>query len=183
MDTPSDGSLFNDFCKGPTVAGLTIEELHDALGYDPETGIFIWKSTSSINPKAQAGMRAGSQCTNGYRVIKIGRIRYLAHRLAWFYVHGFWPAELDHINCIRDDNRISNLRVSTRSQNMANSRLQRNNASGVKGAMFDKANQKWLAYVNVNGRFRNLGRFVSKDDAITARRNSARKAFGDFARE
>lgn len=153
-----------------------------ALGYDPETGIFTRKVTSSPNPRAQAGKQAGGRIAHGYRGIRIDGVRYLEHRLAWFITYGYWPKELDHINGQKDDNRIANLREATRSQNMANGPLPRNSTSGVKGVSFDKATSKWIAYATLNGKMKNLGRFDSKDAARAARQQTFRKAFSDFAR-
>lgn len=101
---------------------LDLGALRSCLSYDPETGLFIRKKTGTPNPRAPQGGIAGCVMANGYRVIKIGKIPYLAGRLAWFFVHGKWPKdEIDHINRCRDDNRLSNLRTATRQQNTWNS--------------------------------------------------------------
>jgi len=66
-------------------------------------------------------MQAGTVLATGYRVIRVDGYRYLAHRLAWFYVYGAWPvSEIDHINLLKDDNRISNLRDVSRKENVWN---------------------------------------------------------------
>lgn len=161
---------------------LSVERLREALDYDPETGVFTRKRTSNINPRAQEGMKAGARCSNGYLCVRVDTTRYLSHRLAWFYVYGHWPKELDHVNGVKDDNRIANLRKATRSQNMANGPRQRNNTSGAKGVCFDRTNAKWMAYVYMNGKMRNLGRFDSLEAAKAARLSAHRKAHGDFAR-
>ena len=67
------------------------------------------------------GKRSGSSRMDGYRQMKIGGKMYLEHRVVWFAVHGEWPdGEIDHINRVRDDNRVENLRVTNRSHNMSN---------------------------------------------------------------
>jgi len=94
------------------------------LEYDPETGVFIWKPRTtddkSWNTKF-AGEVAGSINNHGYRRIGIDGKIYMAARLAWLYVHGEWPKnEIDHINRVRDDNRMVNLRDVTSTENSNN---------------------------------------------------------------
>lgn len=115
-------------------------------------------------------------------MLKLGKKAYLEHRLVWFYIHGEWPSEIDHINGIKSDNRIENLRVATRSQNCANVRVLKSNKSGAKGVIYDKANRRWMAYFQLGRRFMNLGRFDSFDEAIAARKSGFEAAFGEFAR-
>ncbi|MGE1723358.1 HNH endonuclease signature motif containing protein [Enterobacter hormaechei] len=91
---------------------ITQARLKECLDYDPLTGSFTWiKSTAyCIKP----GMPADSLTCNGYIGIKLDGKNYLAHRLAWLYMFGeFPPGHLDHINCVRTDNRIANLRPAT----------------------------------------------------------------------
>lgn len=162
---------------------LSVETLREALDYNPETGVFVRKATSTFNPKVKPGMVAGSKYTNGYVGIRVGKQRYSAHRLAWFYVYGHWPnGDIDHINMVRDDNRIANLREATVSQNMANISTPKHNSSGYKGVYYDKHNCKWVANIQVDGKRRYLGRFSDKEDAAEAYNNHARHIFGDYAR-
>ena len=160
---------------------LTVEDARAALDYDPVTGVFTRKGPS-FGPQMQEGAQPGHLSRDGYRYIRVKSKRYLAHRLAWFLVHGYWPAEVDHINLDKDDNRITNLREATRSQNMANASLPTHNTSGVKGVHFDKVSGRWMAYMMVEKRFKNLGRFDTQEAAQAARELHFRKAFGDFAR-
>ncbi|HAS0888998.1 TPA: HNH endonuclease, partial [Enterobacter cloacae subsp. cloacae] len=98
---------------------LTQNRLKEVLRYDPLTGVFYW-----LNPTAYCmhpGDVAGFVDYTGYAYIKVDRVKYSAHRLAWLYVHGSMPEEqIDHVNNNRSDNRISNLRLASRSQNMMN---------------------------------------------------------------
>lgn len=116
-------------------------------------------------------------------VIRVGYDKYFAHRLAWFYVRGEWPpAEIDHINCDPSDNRISNLRPATRTENSANTRRPRHNSSGVKGVAWDKTRRKWMAFCSFGGKFTNLGRFSTREQAAAAYFARASSVNGAFAR-
>ena len=99
---------------------ITISELIAQLNYEPETGIFTWKKAKRGHTKA--GAKAGTIRPNGYINITINRKPYYAHRLAWFYTTGQWPTHhIDHINGVRDDNRIENLREADRKSTRLNS--------------------------------------------------------------
>jgi hypothetical protein len=142
---------------------LTQERLKEILSYDPATGEFYAK----LGPRTRTGNPCGHVDKNGYRRIRVDGRRYLAHRLAWFYVHGTWPAEhIDHINGEGDDNRIANLRPASRAQNRANNRGW--GKSGLKGAHYNRFRNYWQAYIKINGRSHWLGRFDSREDAHAA---------------
>lgn len=161
---------------------LSVETLKRCLHYEPATGVFTRLATANFNPRAKAGEVAGGRDTRGYVVIRIGRQKYMAHRLAWFYMHGEWPrGDVDHINRVIDDNRIANLREATRSQNNANTGVPKHNSSGIKGVCFDKATGSWMAYMQVKGKFKNLGRHATKELAAAARAAAFASAFGQFA--
>ena len=148
---------------------LTAELLRQLLDYDPTTGVFTWKITR--NSRLKVGDVAGSVRPNGYVNLGVAGKLYLAHRLAWMYVHGEWPAgEMDHINRVRNDNRIANLRIVTRSQNCHNSFQHKRNLSGCTGVSFDLKACKWHARIYRNGKTKNLGYFVHLADAIAARK-------------
>lgn len=117
-----------------------IWEMRDILEYDPDTGVFIWLRTKA---KARAGEEAGFIDVHGYRRISINGIKHYAHRLAWWFVHQEWPQHvIDHINRIRTDNRIINLRSVTQKENGLNCKLGKNNSSGFTGVSFDKRRLK-----------------------------------------
>lgn len=140
--------------------------LHELLHYTPETGVFIWRRSRH---GVTQGQIAGCVGRYGYWSITLDQKRYLAHRLAWLYVHGKWPAEcIDHINRVRTDNRLINLREATRAQNLQNISLDRRNKSGVRGVSFDHINKKWRASISVNGKAKNLGRYLSIESAAAA---------------
>ena len=102
--------------------------------------------------------------------------------VAWFYVYGRWPRdEIDHINRIRSDNRIVNLREATHHQNTCNGPPRRTSKSGLIGVSWDSGTGQWRAHITVAGRTRHLGRFDSITEATVARQAAARAQFGDFA--
>jgi hypothetical protein len=168
---------------------ITAAELRKLLHYDPETGVFTWLLRPGAGARLErtwntryADKRAGT-VRNGYIAILIAKRAYKAHRLAWLYVHGSWPTEaIDHINGVRSDNRLVNLRQATRSQNSANSRAPSTNTSGIKGVAWDARRNRWTAYIKVAGRPRNLGRFHTAEEATAAYLAAAREHFGEFAR-
>ena len=130
---------------------ITHERLLEVLEYNQETGLFTWKT--AISDKIKVGTRAGSKTQMNYIKIRVDNKYYRAHILAWFYTHGEWPEKmLDHINNVGTDNRMINLRLATASENRANSRMRKNNTSGIKGVYFDKSKGKWCARVRFEGK-------------------------------
>jgi hypothetical protein len=165
--------------KGKSSKPLSMERLREILEYDPETGNFIWKTaTSSRNP---VGSIAGTVTSAGYREVCIDWKRYLIHRLAWFWTHGVWPHEIDHINRDRLDNRIANLREAERSQNNLNTKTRRDNSSGVRGVTWHAQNKKWRAVYHKNGKQISLGLFDDIEEAAKAYSEAVAKAYGEFA--
>ncbi len=166
---------------------ITLGRLKEIMKYDPETGVFTYLVNRGRLRKAGdvAGVVSPKSFHNGggYRIIVVDGRGYAAHQLAWFYVNGVWPKDrIDHINVCRDDNRISNLREATHSQNMANRPAQSNNTSGLKGAYFHKAARKWVSCIQKEGEYMYLGLHETKELAHAAYCNAARNLFGEFAR-
>lgn len=158
---------------------LTIERLHSVLSYDAELGRFVFLVSRGA---CKTGTIAGSPSSNRYILINVDRRKYHAHRLAWFYVHGRWPKRLDHRNGDRADNRLSNLREASPSQNAINAKLRADNTSGLKGAFFHKPRRKWLSAIRVNGRQIHLGYFDTAEAAHSAYCAAAREHYSEFAR-
>ena len=130
---------------------LTAERLRELLDYDPDTGAFTWRVTRSHQIKA--GNVAGSTIAKDYVQIRIDGRRYLAHRLAWFYIYGEWPAgQLDHADTHGNHNWITNLRPATQTQNNGNMRRRSDNTSGFKGVSWCTARQCWRTMITVAGR-------------------------------
>lgn len=160
---------------------LTAEVLRSVLNYDPETGIFTWKIRPAFRTKI--GSVAGYQMTKGYWMIGVKGTYYVAHRLAWLYVNGKWPADqIDHINGVKSDNRIVNLRQATNSQNHANAPKRSHNTSGVKGVSWHKKRRRWIASIRVHGKLEHIGEFRELSVAADAYSEKARSVFGEFAR-
>jgi hypothetical protein len=160
---------------------ITAERLHQLLIYDPETGNFVW--LVDRGGRFKAGMKAGSiDKSLRYVQIRIERKLYLGHRLAWLYMYGVWPKEIDHINRNRSDNRIENLREAPRHiDNVRNQSIRESNTSGVIGVHWQKNISKWFAYIGIRYRRISLGYFDNFDDAVNARKSAERHYFGDFA--
>lgn len=107
---------------------MPVADLCRILRYNSDSGGFTW--LVSTGPRGVVGRAAGTVSSFGYVVIKLNGVLYKAHRLAWYVAHGEWPAanmEIDHINRLRGDNRLCNLRVVSRSLNMRN-KAQRSSA-------------------------------------------------------
>jgi hypothetical protein len=152
----------------------------EVLRYDKRTGQLFWKKRRG--GKALAGVRAGCLTPNGYRVIAIKNKLYTAHKLTWLVVNGCWPGEIDHKNGRRDDNRITNLRECTRSQNLGNKKYYGNPSSRFKGVYFHKGAGRWMARITVNYKEIYLGLFNTQKEGHDAYCAAARKYFGEFAR-
>ncbi len=156
---------------------LTAERLRELLHYDPGTGIFTWLVRRG---KAHVGSIAGTKHPHGYLALTADRHPYLLHRLAWFWVYGVWPIEVDHRDRVKTNNRIENLRVATRQQNLRNNDVQANNTSGVTGVSWHKKRKKWRATITVDSKLLDLGMFDALMLAQEARAQAEIKHFGDF---
>lgn len=151
-----------------TIIMLTQEELKRLFDYDKETGIFTRK-ISTCN-RVNIGDVAGSKMKIGYLLINISNKKYYAHRLAWFYEYGAWPKDkIDHINGIRNDNRICNLREVNNRKNGENQRNPTiNNKTGFLGVYFHKQAKKYCVQIGVMGKTKYIGLFIYKEDAYNA---------------
>ncbi len=163
---------------------ITWERLGELLDYNPETGVFRWKKLSHESvSNISVGDVAGWVENNGYRRITIDGQRYVAHRLAWFYMKGEMPkGKLDHKDGNRDYSAIANLRIATPRQNSANRKCHANNLVGLKGVQIHKQTGKYRARIFINGKHVSLGLHDTPDDAARAYAVAARDAFGEFAR-
>ena len=146
---------------------LELAELRRILDYDQETGLFTW--LVSTNRKVKAGALTGESVnSDGYKQLSVNKKAYKAHRLAWFYVTGTWPDQIDHLNGIRTDNRFCNLRSVSAKLNSHNQKLaHKNNSLGVQGVI-KKSSGKYAAEIRVNNKKVYLGTFDSIEQASAA---------------
>ena len=159
------------------VAPITQCELHQILAYDPDTGIFTWLDAGRNN-RVKNGDRAGYPHHKGYRMIKLGRRAQAEHRLAWLYMTGEWPpAEIDHIDRDRANNRFSNFRLATRKQNKENQDAYASSKSGFRGVHYAAQDRKWVAQICHFGKNIVIGRFVDIAEAKAARLEAEAKLF------
>jgi hypothetical protein len=145
-----------------------MQNIKDFLSYDQETGIFTWVKKPNRNIKL--GSIAGRKRNDGYVEVKYNKKHYLAHRLAWFFMYGEVPLyNIDHINEIKIDNRICNLRLDSNGENTHNiSKPRVDNTSGHRGAYWHKQRGKWTAQIRVKGVLIHLGMFNLPEEAHAA---------------
>jgi hypothetical protein len=145
---------------------MDLAKLKSYVHYDPDTGVFTAKRACGSRP---AGRVLNSKNRHGYVQISAANRSYTAQRLAWFYVHGVWPdGVIDHINRVRDDNRLCNLRCVNRSVNALNTEYAKGK-SKVRGVTYVPP---WKATITINGKRKDLGRFHTLEEAVAARKKA-----------
>lgn len=165
------------------------EYIRENLRYDPETGYLWWikESDHRVGKKRDLDKSADYIHKNsGYVNVNLsltgGQFPYRAHRVAWFLHYGSWPDKsLDHINGIKTDNRIENLRPATQQENDRNRKAYKGCSSKYKGVSWSKSCQKWKSYIRSNQRQEHLGIYSSEEEAAQAYDKAARERFGDYA--
>ncbi len=155
----------------------TQQRLHDLFLY--QDGNLVRKITVA---RAKAGSIAGSPQNKGYIQVYVDGKNCLLHRLVFLFHHGYMPKMIDHINGNRLDSRIENLREATSSQNQQNRKIQRNNLSGFKGAVYHPQKMKWQGRIQVNKKKFSLGYYNLAEEAHEAYKKAATTFFGEFAR-
>lgn len=160
------------------------EYLLNLLSYEPETGVLRWKERPLEMFRGQGGIRirahlswntkyAGQEAFtaifNGYRTGSIDGDVLQAHRVIWKMVHDAEPENVDLKNGNRSDNRLLNLRGTNPLGNARNAARRNDNRSGITGVCFKSREQKWQAYINVDGKPRTIGTYFTFEEAIAAR--------------
>lgn len=157
--------------------------LRECLNYNAETGEFTWldrplhhfsrpQDCKRFNTQF-AGCAAGNlDVVHGYWTIRLKGKSWPAHRIAWAIFHDEWAEQIDHINGVKVDNRIENLRNATHQDNMKNLPIRKDNASGVSGVSWSRARGLWIAQIGSGKSRKYLGGFVTIDEAKNARRKA-----------
>ena len=152
---------------------ITQTEALEKFHLNPETGE-VWRNHKNCSKLITA------KNSKGYLVCKINNKNYLAHRIIWLMTYGSFPTDqIDHINGIKTDNRICNLREATTSQNKMNSSKYKNNTSGYKGVIWYQG--KWCARIGINSKSIYLGCFTDLEEAAQTYKEAELKYFGEFA--
>lgn len=153
---------------------ITFSEAERRFHYCPMFGHIYKKTDDGLQ-------RVGRTTSDGYRFVLIdGRYR-AEHRLIWLLAHGEWPKQsVDHVNRVKDDNRLCNLRLATRSQNAMNQTVQRRSASGLKGVSRTRTN-RWTAGIGYARKRFGLGSYKTAKLASAAYAAAAEILHGSFA--
>jgi hypothetical protein len=148
--------------------------------YDPETGEL--RNRVDRNGRARSGALAGYRRADGYVNVAVKGKRYQVHRVAWLMTHGAWPAaQIDHVNGVRDDNRLINLREATAAENGRNRGATAGNRTGFKGVYWHKIGRKYVAKIKFRGKSTYLGLFTTPEAAHAAYQSAAYANHGAFA--
>lgn len=150
---------------------LRYEEVARLFTYGRETGVLYWriKDRNTIRHNYVAGSNKGTN--DGYRRVGIKGKIYQEHRIIMMLCFGHIPenAKIDHINHVRDDNRLVNLRFVTQGENLKNQSVSSKNTSGVTGVYFSKARKKYIAQIKANRQVHYLGCYNTLEEAAAAR--------------
>jgi hypothetical protein len=177
------------------VGKLDVDVLKDAVSYDPLTGDFTWKLRPFNHFSTPRGARVFNTRFSGktagclrrpigneYVTFRLQGVLVYAHRAAWAVTHGDWPVEtIDHVNGNKSDNRISNLRAATHSENQRNAKQNIRIISGVKGVYWSKDRHRWYARLRYAGAYHHLGSFGTIEEAEQAVRAARELNHGEFA--
>lgn len=167
--------------------------LRKLLRYEPETGVLTWlerpvemfdggthnspKRSQAVWNARYAGKEAFTAISCGYKRGSISPHNLLAHRVILTMVHGHWPnGQIDHVNHIRTDNRIENLREVSNAENARNATLSKLNTSGQCGVSWVPERLRWQVYISVKGRRVPLGRYRSWEKAVAVRKEAEQKS-------
>jgi hypothetical protein len=170
---------------------ISIEELKKLITYEPDTGNLYWiprgveyfknEQYCKIWNSRQANQIIKCVDKSGYIKTSILGRQYKGHQIAWAIAKGEWPDMcVDHINGIKTDNRICNLRLATKEENMWNSKPQKNNKLGIKGISIDKKSGKYKVSISSHNKKTHIGYFECIELAKLAYSEFADKIHGNF---
>ena len=178
---------------------VTYEIAHQLFKYCKVSGRLVWrprprgmfKSTRAANTwntryaERDAGTISGHKSGKytEYRKVVVRPKRYKAHRIIWLMQTGKWPSgHIDHIDGNGLNNKWSNLREATSSQNSMNQKVRSDSTSGIKGVSYDKKRNMWYVYIDINKKRKHLGRFETREEAAAARIAAEKVYHGAFAK-
>lgn len=165
----------------PAERNISIEDVRQWLRYDPDTGHLWW--IQRPGGKASMDAPAGTIRPDGRRQVKVCGRAFKAHRICWALHYGQWPdGDIDHANGNPSDNRVTNLRDATKTENNRNQKKRAGCSSGLKGVTWDKQWRKWRANIRVNKRLIRLGAFDDEYEAHLAYCQAADEYFSEFKR-
>jgi len=146
---------------------IDYEEAEKLFTYNRDTGVLTWRVR--VNQKVKANSIAGCRNVYGYRVVTYKGRQYKEHHIIWLLTNGEWPKMLDHINGVKWDNRLENLRESTTQENSWNQRVaQSNNSTGFLGVSWHKGHKKFISHISVNMKLKHIGYFDTAEEAHEA---------------
>jgi len=161
---------------------LTADRLRELVLYEPETGRFFRRTHTKVS---KPGDETGRPRSSGYSSASVDGIKYYAHRVAWLYVHGAWPAGvIDHINGDRSDNRICNLRDVAHTDNLQNvwAPTKKHGRGSHLGVHYSKRINRWIAQIRSDGKTRHIGCFVDEQEAAAAYLAAKRQLHAGFTK-
>ena len=143
---------------------LTQSEVKQKFEYNPITGVV-----------SKNGIEAGYKDTHGYIKIMVNNKNYYAHRIAWLYMTGENVKQIDHKNRIRHDNKWTNLRSCTQSENAQNMSVHKSSKTGIKGVTWHPRTDSYLVQIKLNYKNHFLGYHEDFFEACCARKSTERK--------
>ena len=149
---------------------LEYREALELFRYDYETGVLYWRRR--VNSRVPKTLEAGAQNkSSGYLSVRVHGRLYQVHRVVMLMCYGFYGEglEVDHINHVRNDNRLVNLRFATQGENLKNQSVSSKSTTGVTGVYFNKSRNKFIAQIKVNRQVHYLGCYNTLEEAAAAR--------------
>lgn len=156
---------------------ITYAEIKEIFDY--KDGFFYWKK--KISKKTVVGSVVGTDVDSRYHRTQIYKKLYLTHRLIYLWHHGYMPKEIDHIDGNSKNNKIENLRETTRTLNLANTKKPKHNTSGYKNVVWHSARNKWQVRLQINNKAKSFGYYSDLELADLVAQEVRSKYFGEYA--